>query len=108
MARLRMLGHIHQRLLRHAIESRPGSAIELFDPGKRDKGDTNACLLQEAIHVRLQGRDQAQIIQHSRAQIACEAMNDLNGLHHEALRDGDLLMELTGIGTGLRLQSRKP
>ena len=56
----------------------------------------------------MQGGNQAQIVQHRRAQFAGELMHDVHRFFHQLLRAGDVAVESLGIGRRLLFQSRQP
>ncbi len=53
-------------------------------------------------------RNQAEVVQHRRAQLAGKLMHDVHGFFHEPLRAGDVAVEAAGADRRLLFQDRQP
>ena len=56
----------------------------------------------------MQRRDQPEIVQHRRGQLAGELMHDVHQLFHPSLRAGDVAVEIPGVQHGSLLQRSQP
>ena len=56
----------------------------------------------------MQRGDQAEVVQHRRAQFAGEAVHDVHGMLHQLLRAGDVAVQTVGVDGSLLGQRRQP
>ena len=105
---LGMAGDIGKRLLGDPVEHGARRTVGFLDTGEHLEADANAGILHEALHERLEGRDQAQVIEHGRAQLACEAVHDVHGFFHQPLGAGDLFVQCCDAACGLCFEGGEP
>ena len=106
-AGLGMAAHIGERLLGDAKEHRSFCHVQPLHCRKGRQIGADARPFGKALHKRMQGGNQSQIIQQRRAQFAGELMHFFNRFLHHLLRARDFLLEALGAARGLPRQSRQ-
>ena len=103
-----MAGDIGERLLGHAVEDGAPRVVHLLHSGKGREAHADAGSLHEPLHVGLEGGNEPEVVQHGRAEVAGEAVDDLDGFGHQLLRVGDFIVKIAGVGRGLDAQGGEP
>ena len=103
-----MPGYVRERLLRHAVKDRPLVARQLFHPRKSLQVYVDAGPLGKKFYEGMQCRDQAQVVQHRRAQFARELVHDIDGFFHQPLGAGDVPVQSLRVHQRFLFQHRQP
>ena len=107
-AGVRMAGDVRERLLRDAVQHRAPGIVQGFDPGEGGEANAQALAPAQIADEGGQCRDQPEVVEQRRAQLARVAMHNLDRPFDQALGLGDSVPQAPVVDRGALLQGRQP